>query len=577
MKDREAKVVAQGEPAPRFQVRRADFTAAITVALVGLPQCLAYAMMSGMPPAYGLATAAIPGFVAAIAGKSPHVVTGPTNTTGLLIMAALAPYLGDNGLIETRGLEALATLTLMAGVIRILAAYAGGAALVDFIPESVLTGFTAGAGILIAIMQLDEALGLSGVRGGGLIAELTQVNTRLHATGVAWPAILLTVVTAVGILAMKKWRPRLTMALVTVAAATVIAMVAGLDASLGLPVVSDRAAVPTGWPPGALPSLDLGLIQGFIGPAGAIALLGTMELAVSARKDGARPDMRREIVAQGFANIAGAFASAFPASASLTRSALLKLGGAESRLAAAVAALVVIPIMIWGGIFVAAMPQASLAGVLFVTALSMVDIKRMRRMWAASPVTRFLLVVTLFATLVLPLEWAIFAGVGLGIAHHLASGRNPRVQPLEPRGDGFVPLAADAVDTEVAVLEVSGDCHFAAAGSFLESAEKALPPKVRHVVVDLSHARAMRFAALVTMERLAEQLATKGATLHLSGVDPEFCQLLEDTGSGLSAEAYDPEPLASLRAVIARIEVADEVARDSGERPTTAKVAGHER
>ncbi len=532
---------------------RADVSSAVTVALVGLPQCLAYAMMSGLPPAYGLATAAVPGFVAALVGKSPHVITGPTNTTGLLILAALGPFLGDNGLITADGLGALATLALMAGVIRILAAYAGGAALVDFIPESVLAGFTAGAGLLIAAMQLDEALGLKGVHGGSLISEIQQVVTVAAEGGVAWPAVLLTALTAFSIWLAKRLRPSFPMALLAVAAGTLIALLMGLDATRGLPVVSDRAAVPTGWPPGALPIMDADLIRSFIGPAAAIALLGTMELAVSARRDGARPDMRREIVAQGVANIVGAFASAFPASASLTRSALLKLGGASSRVAAALAALVVVPILLFGGVLVAAMPQASLAGVLFVTAAGMVDIRRMRRMWATSSVTRLLLVVTFVSTLVLPLEWAIFAGVGLGIAQHLAAGRCPRLQLLDPRGERFVPITGDEAGSAV-VLEVSGDCHFAAAGAFLARADEILPERPGHVIIDLSHTRALRFAALVAFERLADLVEARGGKLWLAGVDEQFCAVLEHTDSRLIAAPYRAEPLASVRAVLASLE-----------------------
>src|SRR5690606_32659256 len=104
--------------------------------------------------------------------------------------------------------------------------------------------------------------------------------------------------TALAIGAMKRWRASFPTALVAVALGTLASMLGNLDASRGLPIVADRAAVPTGWPPGALPLWDLQLMKSFLGPAAAIALLGTMELAVSARRDGARPDMRREIVAQ---------------------------------------------------------------------------------------------------------------------------------------------------------------------------------------------------------------------------------------------------------------------------------------
>ena len=138
---------------------REDVVSGLTVALVGLPQCLAYAMMSGLPPAYGLVTAAVPGALAAIAGRSAQVITGPTNTTGLVILAALGPWIGASGLLSEEGLPVLATLTVLAGLLRILGSMVGAAELLRFLPLSVLVGFTAGAGILIGVMQLDEALG----------------------------------------------------------------------------------------------------------------------------------------------------------------------------------------------------------------------------------------------------------------------------------------------------------------------------------------------------------------------------------------------------------------------------------
>src|SRR5688572_28586816 len=142
------------------KVLTADLSAGLTVALVGLPQCLAYALMSGLPPAYGLSTAAVAGLVAALLGRSTQVVTGPTNTTGLLILTALVPFLGPNGLLCPDAIRLLATQALLVGAIRIVVALASGANLIRLIPDSVLIGFTAGVATLIGIMQLCEALGL---------------------------------------------------------------------------------------------------------------------------------------------------------------------------------------------------------------------------------------------------------------------------------------------------------------------------------------------------------------------------------------------------------------------------------
>ncbi len=523
-----------------------DVVAGLTVTLVGIPQCLAYALMSGLPPAYGLTTAAVPGLVAALVGRSAQVVTGPTNTTGLLILAALTPYLGDNGLLVESGLPMLATLTLMAGVLRISIALVGGAAVLRFLPESVLAGFTAGAGVLIAAMQLDEALGLAPLRGAGLLDEVTGVVAALrHGPGPQAPAVLVALGCALAIALGKRFLPRWPTALLAVVGAAALGLLTGLDGASGLPLVLDRSAIPSGWPAMAMPVMDPTLIRSFAAPATAIVLLGTLELTVSARAQGARPDMAREIQAQGWANVAGAFTAAFPASASLTRSALLRLGGAQSRAAAAFAAIFVVPILLFAGQLIGYIPQATLAGVLLVTAYGMVDTPRLRRMWRAAPETRFLLVLTFVATLTLPLEWAVLLGAGLGIAIHLAQGSRPRITVLTPGGpSGLTPVPEGERPSEV-VVQVSGHLHFAAVPHFVDQVEASLPPDALRVVVDLSHAHLLRYAALTCLEQLASNLHADGARMGLAGVDERFANLLEGTRCGLYATPSDPQPLAS--------------------------------
>jgi SulP family sulfate permease len=537
---------------------RADLLAGLTVALVGLPQCLAYAMMSGLPPAYGIATAAVPGLVAALAGRSAQIVTGPTNTTGLLILSALVPFLGANGLIGREALPALATLTLLAGAIRLLLGYAGGASLLRFLPESVLVGFTAGAGVLIATMQLDEALGLPPVSRTGLLGELEAI-VEYFRSGV-FPAPAALVVTAVIVLALslgRRFLRRGPTALLALAAVTALAWFFQWDASSGLPLVADRTPVPGGWPETALPALRFDLLQQFFVPALAITLLGTLELAVSAKARGARPDMKREILAQGFANVAGSFAGSFPASASLTRSALLAFGGARTRLAAGSAAVLVVPILVFAAPSLAHIPQAALAGILFVTAYGMIDKEAMRRMWRATPATRALLVVTLGSALLLPLEWAILVGAGLGLVIHLARTSIPRIRLLEPRGpnvERLVPISKES-SPEVVVLEVSGDLHYAAVEPFLAEAENRLPKTARTVVMDLTHAHEMRFTALVALERFADDLEARSVRLYLAGVPADVLEMMEASGSHLSATGAEAEPLLSVRNCIQSVGV----------------------
>jgi SulP family sulfate permease len=536
---------------------RSDLLAGLTVALIGLPQCLAYAMMSGLPPAYGIATAAVPGLVAALVGRSAQVVTGPTNTTGLLILSALFPYLGANGLIGSEGLPALATLTLLAGATRLVVAFAGGAALLRFLPESVLVGFTAGAGVLIAAMQLDEAMGLPPVRETGLVGEIHAIGSFLRSGAMPeLPAVLVTLGLVLLLSRARRRLPRGPIALLALAAVSAAAWAFHWNVSSGLPLVGDRAPVPHGWPDSALPDLSAGLLRSFFVPSLALTLLGTLELAVCARAHGARPDMRREMLAQGWANVFGTFAGSFPASASLTRSALLSLGGARTRLAAASAALFVLPILAFAAPSVSYIPQSGLAAVLLITAYRMIDRTAIARMWRATPATRTLLVVTFSSTLVLPLEWAILAGAGLGLAIHLARTSTPRIRLLEPREpdvERLVPLEAGDSPRTV-VVEVSGDLHYAAVEPFLAEVEERVPRSATAVIMDLSHAHEVRFTALVALERFASELERKGVAFHLAGVSPDVLNMIEASGSHLSATRAESEPLLSVRNCLRSIE-----------------------
>ena len=526
---------------------RADLMAAATVTLVGIPQCLAYALLCGLPPAYGLVTAAGPGLAAAVVGRSAQVATGPTNTTGLLVLAALAPWIGGDGLLRADGLAVLATLTLLAGLVRLLAARLGGASLVRFLPESVLAGFVAGAGVLIATMQMDEALGLAPVSASTFPAAVQrlfeQIAAGAHPTAAA---AAVTASTVALIMAGRRWLPSWPMSLVAVVLGTAVAAIWHLGAADGLLTVGERSPVPAGWPPFALPSLRPGLWVELILPATAIALLGTLELAVTARAGGARPDLGRELAAQGVANVTGSLMGAFPASASLGRSALLRTAGARTRGAAATSAILAIPVLLLFGDAVGWMPQASLAGVLIATAVGMMDLPRLRRLWRAAKATRWLMIVTLGATLVAPLQWAVLAGTGLGLIIHLWRTSCPRVRFLRPDGYRLVPIAPDDTPPCV-VVEISGELYYAAIEPLRELLQAELPPATQCVVLDVSHAHELRFAALLLLEDLGRDLADRGTRLRITGAPPDFISLCENASSGLRPCPEDPDPGAAVR------------------------------
>jgi SulP family sulfate permease len=214
--------------------------------------------------------------------------------------------------------------------------------------------------------------------------------------------------------------------------------------------------------------------------------------------------------------------------------------------AAAAGALFTVPILLFAGRFVGGIPQASLAGVLFAIAWRMVDRDAMRRLWRASPETRVLLLLTLVATLMLPLEWAILLGCGTGLVIHLANTAAPRLRLLRPENGRLVPVAAGEAP-DIVVLEVSGDLHYAAVPPFVTEAEALLRPGLRRVIVDLSHAHEIRFTALRAFEALATEVEAAGGRLCLAGADEDVEGLVRRSGSPLRVVPAEAEPGLSVR------------------------------
>jgi SulP family sulfate permease len=174
----------------------------------------------------------------------------------------------------------------------------------------------------------------------------------------------------------------------------------------------------------------------------------------------------------------------------------------------------------------------------------MVDKTAVRRLWLASPETRLLLALTFVATLVLPLEWAILLGSGTGLVLHLAHTSAPRLLLLRPEGPQsrrLVPTSASE-RPKCVVVEVSGDLHYAAVPPFLKEVERLIPRSAVCIVLDLSHAHAIRYTALRAFERLAELAHYSGATFTLAGVDEEVEALLRRCESPLPFERARDEP-----------------------------------
>ena len=322
----------------RLDDLRPDLLAGLTVALVIVPQAIAYALIAELPPQMGLYSAIAGAIVGALWGSSNHLQTGPTNAASLLVLSVLLP-LAAPGTPEY--LAAAALLTLMVGVLRAGMGLARLGMLVNFVSDSVIVGFTAGAGILIAINQLRHLLRLPFPSDPDLIDTLADTVRYLNQTH--WPSLLLGLITIAivwGIQSFNRKRRRgklpLPGPLIALVAASVIGFIMQME-GWGIKVIG---VIPRTLPPIAhIPLTDLRLIGDLSTGALAIAAIGLVEAMSIARSIAGQSRQRlnsdQEFVGQGLANIASAVFSGYTCSGSFTRSAVNFAAGGRTPLASA--------------------------------------------------------------------------------------------------------------------------------------------------------------------------------------------------------------------------------------------------
>lgn len=501
-----------------------DINAGLLVALVGIPQCLAYAMLSGLPPMYGLVTAIVPGMIAAIAGRSAHVTVGPTNTTGLIILTSLTPWAAQPELLLT----AMVTLSVLAGLSRLMIVALRAERMFDFVPEAVLLGFSTGAAIIIALMQLDEFLGtpFTGVR--TVVDEVLRL-TQLDVSAIEPAALGLAAVALLSVILGRRYLPRWPVPLAALLASIALVWFAPWGFVGQWITLEQSTVINDGWPQLASQLPDWAMIQALIVPGFAVAFIGSLELIVTLRNRHEQRYLRAELGSQGVANLAGSLVGAFPASTSLTRSVLLDIGGATSRWAPFIAAAVLLPILLFGADLIRAIPQAVIAGLLVATALSMLKPEQIASVWRANRQTRSLFVVTVTSTLVLAFHEAILLGAGLGLVIFLLQASLPQLRRYAIDDDGWLINAEHSANGHYAI-QISGSLYFAAARQLPERLEPLIPDDAQQLTLDLSHAHQPRIAATQALLSFCELCQHRGISVDICGYPAELKRVADTLG-----------------------------------------------
>lgn len=498
---------------------RPDLTAGLTVAIILLPQSIAFALIAELPPEMGLYASIIGALVGALWGSSNQLHTGPTNAISLLVFASLATVVppGTQLFILAAGLMAV-----MVGMLQLLMGLARLGMLVNFVSHSVIVGFATGAGILIAIRQLGPLLGIS--------FEAENVVETIRETIFLLPEIdWATAAIGIGVMVImvvgRRVNRKLPAALIGMVLASLVTAVFDLQ-NKGVKVIGE---IPASLPPlSNLPILNLDLIGSLSAGALAVAAIGLVETTAIARsvatQTGQRLDSNQEFVGQGMANIGMGFFSGFAGAGSFSRTAVNFDNGAKTAIAAVFSAAFMLVAMFTLGSFGAYLPVAALSGVLIVTAFGMIDRAEIRRILHSNRGEAAILVATFLGTLFLEIEFAVLLGIILSFVLYILRTSTPRVHEVKPDANykHFLFQPDKAGCTQLGIIEILGDLYFGAVHHveeyILNHAETH--PDQRYLLIRMHNVNNCDFSGVHMLESVVKAYRDRGGDVFL--VRPQY-------------------------------------------------------
>ncbi|MGB2325857.1 MAG: SulP family inorganic anion transporter, partial [Pseudomonadales bacterium] len=421
---------------------RADALAGLTGAIIVLPQGVAYALIAGMPAEYGLYAAIVPTIIAALFGSSWHLISGPTAALSIVVFTTISP-LAKPGSPEFIGL--VLTLTLMAGLFQLALALARMGALVNFVSHSVVIGFTSGAAMVIATSQLKNVFNLPIPSSGDFVGNWVALYENVLQAHIA--SLLVGAITLATVIVIKKYRanwPNMLIAMVVGSLLALAMRYSGWQAAQSIQLVG---AIPASLPPLSVPLIDSQIIRDLAPGAMALGLLGLVEAVSISRSIAARSGQRirgnQELRGQAFSNIVGSFVSSYASSGSFTRTGVNYETGATSPLAAIFAAIALAVIILVFAPLAAYITLPSMAAILLVVAWNLVDWHHIEVIFRAGRNEYMVFLVTFFATLLLPMEFAIYLGVLLSLALYLRRTSKPALTAMASKENSKLLIAAD--------------------------------------------------------------------------------------------------------------------------------------
>lgn len=510
----------------------ADIIAGVTVALVLVPQSMAYAQLAGLDPYYGLYAAFLPGIVAALFGSSRQLATGPVAVVSLMTASALEPLAADPGTYIVYAI----LLAFLVGVFQISLGLFRLGVLVNFLSHPVVIGFTNAAAIIIATSQLGKLFGVV-VEKSEHYHETVWITINAVFTDTHTDTVIMSVVALIMMILLKRLCPIVPCVLIAVVFTTLASWLVGYEASGGQVV----GAVPAGLPSPSMPEFDLTVMLELLSTAMIISVVGFMEaisvakaMAASTRQ---RLDPNQELIGQGLGNVVGSFFQGYPVSGSFSRSAVNISAGAITGFSAVVTGVIVGITLLFLTPLLYHLPQATLAAVIIMAVANLFRIEPIIYAWRVQKHDGIVAVVAFALTLIFAphLEWGIVSGVLLSLGLFLYRSMRPRVSLLARHPDGTLRDAeVHGLQTceSLSLIRFDGPLYFANTGYFedviLERA--ANKPHLKYIIIDAEGINEIDATGEEMLHELSKRLKSAGIQIIFSRFKKQIIDILEKTG-----------------------------------------------
>lgn len=520
---------------------RADLIAGITVALVLIPQSMAYAQLAGLPPYYGLYISFMPVIIAALFGSSKQLATGPVAVVSLLTASAIIPLVGDpSGMTQEQLIAVYAPLAILlaflVGTFQLFLGVFKLGVIVNFLSHPVIVGFTNAAAMIIGLSQLNKIFGVNMERSESFVNDIWGVILQIGDSHI--PTLIFGVVAIAILLGFKKFYPKVPGVLVAVVGTTVVSAVIGFEENMSGAVVG---SIPEGLPSMQMPDFNWDMMGTLITSAIVISLVGFME-AISiakamAAKTKDRIDPNQELIGQGLGNIAGSFFQSYPASGSFSRSAVNLGAGAKTGMSSVFTGAVVVITLLFLTPLLYHLPKAVLAAVIIMAVIGLINFKAVKHAWRASKHDGVASIVTFIATLGFAphLDQGIMVGAGLAILLYLYRTMSPRVAHLGRYEDGTLrDLAVHPdlpTDEHIIVIRFDGSLYFANVSFFEDTILGAVAdkPDAKYILVVGDGINQLDASGEEVLHHLNQRLKDHDITLVLSGLKRQVIQVMRQT------------------------------------------------